>query len=824
MTIFLSVLALSPPGETTTMPTTTQPRKTNRLARSTSPYLLQHAQNPVDWYEWGAEAFEKARREDKPIFLSIGYSACHWCHVMEHESFEDDDVAAVLNEHFVSIKVDREQRPDVDEIYMQATLMFTGGHGGWPMSVFLTPDRRPFFGGTYFPKRQFVGLLKQIADYWSNKRDELLTDASTVAGHLREWASENKAADAPITREMIDRSCDAITRTFDEVHGGVLSGSTNKFPPSMAMQLMMRRHARTGKDSGSSSTAGTGIPSGSPTAAGTDSRTGKDSGPSGAAGTGIPSGSPTAAGTGIPSGSPTAAGTGIPSGSRYLDPVVLTLTKMAYGGIYDHLGGGICRYSTDTEWLVPHFEKMLYDQALVSDAYLDAYQLTGTQLFADTARSILDYVIADLQSPEGGYYSTRDADSEGLEGKFYVWTLDEVLHILGPDDGKLFAAYYDVTETGNWDERFGHAQPGPKNILRVLKPPDLFAKLHDLDLAEWQKKLAAMRAKMLEVRSQRVPPGLDDKVLTAWNGLMIGPMARAASIFNEPKYRDSAIRAADFVLRELRTPPPAATERTGEDSGSSREARTGIPSGSPTDSETPASEIGNRKSEIGNPPRLLRNHRRGVSELAAYLEDYAFMISGLLELYEATFDRRWLDEARGLTETCIEHYFDESDGGFFFTADDHEELIVRTKNPIDNAIPSGNSVMAFNLIRLSVHFDRKDYLGKSDSIFRAFQARATRYPGAYDKLLAAADMRLSQIKEIALIGPIDSPDMQALRNVVFGRYLPNKVVTGAPSALADLPLLANRQTIHGKPTAYVCEHYVCKRPVTTPDELARVLD
>jgi hypothetical protein len=352
-----------------------------------------------------------------------------------------------------------------------------------------------------------------------------------------------------------------------------------------------------------------------------------------------------------------------------------------------------------------------------------------------------------------------------------------VLQVLGPEDGKLFAAYYDVTESGNWDEPHGHAPPGPKNILHVLKLPAVFAKLHNLDLQEWNQKLAAMKSKMLEVRNRRVPPGLDDKILTAWNGLMIAPMARAARLFDEPKYRESAMRAADFVLKNLR--------RDG---------------------------------------RLLRNHRRGVSELNAYLEDYAFLIEGLLNLYEATFDRRWLDEARELNETCIRHFFDEKGGGFFFTSDDHEELIVRAKNPSDGAIPSGNSVQAMNLVKLSIILDRNDLREKADSSFRAFAARIAKYPGGFDRLLAAADMRLSRSKEIALIGEPNATEMRAMLRTVFERYLPNKVVMGAPSGVADWPLLAAKQAIDGRPTAYVCENYACQKPVTSASELATLLE
>ena len=684
-------------------------KHTNRLIDSLSPYLLQHAHNPVDWYPWGEEALAKAKKENKPIFLSIGYSACHWCHVMEHECFEIDEVAAILNEHFVSIKVDREERPDLDEIYMQATMALNNGNGGWPMSVFLTPERVPFWAGTYIPREGFLSLMNQIAKVWVDEPENIGQVARQVQDMLDRWASGHEPAEGVVSIEVRDTTAKTLAGMFDMQLGGLRSEG-NKFPPSMAMELILRSYQATGDKS-------------------------------------------------------------------LLAPVEVTLDRMAGGGIYDHLGGGICRYSTDAQWLVPHFEKMLYDQALVSSIFLDGYQVFGKKRYAEVARGIFDYVIADLQSPEGGFYSTRDADSEGLEGKYYIWTLDEVREVLGEPDAELFCSYYDVTAGGNWNERFGHAPPGPKNILNVKRGLEPFAKEHDLPAEQLEQRLGEMRRKLLEVRSRRVPPGLDDKILTAWNGLMIASLAKGARVLDEPKYAQAATRAADFVFKHLR--------RDG---------------------------------------RLLRTYRRGQARLTGYLNDYAFFIEGLLNLYEATFDLRWLTEAEELANTCYKYYHDPGRGGFFLTANDGEALIARTNNASDGAIPSGNSVHALNLLRLAVFLDRKDFREQAESIFKAFGESIARSPGSFDRLLCALDFFYGKPKEIAL-APGGSPDLQPLVQTVYSRYLPNKVVAsgGDGGAGERLPLLKNKKAIGGKATAYVCENYTCKLPVHTAEKLAGLL-
>ncbi len=684
-------------------------KRANRLVHATSPYLLQHAHNPVDWHEWGEEAFAKAKREDKPVFLSIGYSACHWCHVMAHESFESAEVAAVLNEHFVSIKVDREERPDIDEIYMAYTQATTGG-GGWPMSVWLTPDGTPFHAGTYFPRAQFLGILGGISKSWNSNRDQITDGADGARDFFSRWAASPSPAKGVITRQTVDKTAAQIARYFDRALGGMRS-SSNKFPPSMAMDLLLRVYHRTGN-------------------------------------------------------------------AELFEAVEITLDHMARGGIYDHIGGGICRYSTDREWLVPHFEKMLYDQALVSAIYLDAFQVTRKPLYGSVAADIFDYVLTDLQSPGGGFYSSRDADSGGLEGAYYIWTVEEVHKLLGEQDGNLFCAYYDVTETGNWFESRGHAPPGPKNILHISKPPAAFAKVHGLEVGDLTGRILTWREKLLAVRAKRTAPGLDDKILTGWNGLMIASLAKGARVLNEPKYAEAAATAADFLLNNLR--------RDG---------------------------------------RLLRTYRKGQARLTGYLNDYAFFVEGLINLYEATFERRWLAEAVALTDTAIEYYYDGKNGAFFFTADDAGKLIARSKQPHDGAIPSGNSIQAMNLLRLAILSDRKEYHVKAESIFRAFAPQVERSPGAFERLLCAADFYHDRVKEIAIIGDPASADTAALVRTVYDRYLPNKLVAGAADLEPDpvTPLLEGKTRMRGESTAYVCENYRCKLPVTSSEDLAKQL-
>jgi uncharacterized protein YyaL (SSP411 family) len=720
---YASLHAADPPEENKPMQptTTTAPRHANRLARATSPYLLQHAHNPVDWYEWGPEALEKSKKENKPIFLSIGYSACHWCHVMERESFENEDIAAVLNRHFVNIKVDREERPDIDDTYMKATVLYNRGQGGWPMSVFLTPDLKPFFAGTYFPPESrygrpgFKDLATRIAELWQTERDRVLAGADELTGAVRQYLTV-QPGDQIVGHETLARAVATLSGAFDPVRGGISGGGTNKFPPSMAMDLMLRAyHFSLEPDDGGKRQPQT----------------------------------------------------------RLRELVELTLDHMARGGIYDQLGGGIHRYSTDVEWLAPHFEKMLYDQALVTGIYLDAYQLTGNKQYARVAADICDYVIADLQSPRGGYDSTRDADSEGEEGRYYVWSKQEVLAVLGPEDGELFCSYYDVSDAGNWEGR---------NILRVLRSAEQVAKLHKISESELLRRLDAARAKLLAVRAKRVEPHLDDKVLSAWNGLMIASMARAGCILNEPRYLDSANRAADFVLEHL--------HRDG---------------------------------------RLLRTWRADVAHTKGYLEDYAFMIEALLNLYEAAFDLRRLDQAVRLNDEVLKHFRDAKDGAFFFTADDAEQVLVRSKDAGDGATPSGNSVQVMNLLRLSVMLDRKDLAKEAERSLRCFRHQMEQNPYSSERMLAALDFYHRRPREIVLLADQTGEDFDALVRTTWETYVPNRVVVGAVgrdaarAAAAKIPLLDKRGTIKGQATAYVCENFVCKAPTTSPEELKKQL-
>ena len=691
---------------------------TNALVHETSPYLLQHAHNPVNWYPWGAEALGKARAENKLIFLSIGYAACHWCHVMEHESFEDEEVAAILNTDFVSVKVDREERPDLDEIYMSATMFYTGGHGGWPMSVFLSPDLKPVYAGTYFPKENmhgrpgFKALLTYVAQAWRDKGDELARESERIVEAVRQLHAGSEPGEV-LTREQVSEAADRTLQAYDPQLGGVASG-TNKFPPSLSMDLLLREFAHTGHHA-------------------------------------------------------------------YLSKAELTLEQMGNGGIYDQLGGGIHRYSTDPIWLVPHFEKMLYDQGLVSSIYLDGYQAIQRaelkKLCEEKARGIFEYVLRDLGSPEGGFYSSEDADSEGLEGKFFIWTLEEIKELLGEKDGHLFGSHYGATEMGNWNHPGdAHVPHGAKNILHVSRPIEAMAKLEKMSEEEISRAIDDGRKRLFEVREKRVRPGLDDKVLAGWNGLMITALAKGAAVLDEPRYGEAAARAAEFVL--------AAMVKDG---------------------------------------RLLATYGRGKARLMAYITDYAFLIEGLLGLYEWSGDARWLDQAARLTDTAIEFYGDEAGGAFYFTASDHEDLLVRSKTATDGAIPSGNSVMLMNLQKLAVLLDRKEYRERAEKIIAAFAPSAERMPFQHERFLAGVGAWHDGFQEIAVVGAPDDPGTRELLRTVHESYLPNKIVAQLAPDDAEtpkrIPLLAGRGLMDGVAAAYVCRDYVCQRPVTHSEEL-----
>jgi hypothetical protein len=673
---------------------------TNRLVDETSPYLLQHAHNPVDWYPWGPEAFERAERENKPIFLSVGYSACHWCHVMERESFEDEHVAETMNRLFVNVKVDREERPDVDDIYMTAVQLMTR-QGGWPMSVWLTPDGRPFFGGTYFPPDDRMGrpgfkrICESIADAYTQKGEEVARQADEMVNLISQM-SRQTTEESPASRELIDSAVNELRRGFDAQNGGF--GGAPKFPPSMGLEFLLRTYARTGL-------------------------------------------------------------------KPLLEIVDTTLEKMAWGGIYDHLGGGFHRYSVDAHWLVPHFEKMLYDNALLSRVFLDGWQATHRPLYETVVRETLDYVLREMRSPEGGFYSTQDADSEGVEGKFFVWTPDQIAEAVGDHaEAKLFCSVYDVTESGN----FEHGQ----SILHISRPLSTSAKLEGIEPDDLEARLTRMKATLFETRSQRIPPGLDDKILSGWNGLMIASMARAGAVLDEPQYVDGAAAAAKFVLAELRVDG-----------------------------------------------RLMRTRRNGRTRYKGYLEDYAYMCEALLELFEADFQRQWLDEAHEMCKAMIDLFWDEEGGGFFYTGRDGERLIARTKNPYDNAVPSGNSTAAWALLRLSRWLDDTDLRQKAERTVAAFSAMARESPGGFHRLLGVADALLTDPMEIAVIGASDNRN--GLLTDIRRRYLPNALIVADSSAgpLADLPLMKGKTDSDGQAAAYVCKNYACQSPVTTLDAL-----
>ncbi|MBI3270656.1 MAG: thioredoxin domain-containing protein [Planctomycetes bacterium] len=688
----------------------TEHKHTNRLVRETSPYLLQHAHNPVDWYAWGPDALEAAKKADKPIFLSIGYSACHWCHVMERESFENEETAALMNRHFINVKVDREERPDLDEIYMGAVQLLTG-RGGWPMSVFLLPDLRPFFGGTYFPPRDGMGMpgfptvLEQIARAFKARRLELGQSAEKIVEAVRDMCAiqgEPGAVDA----SLLDRACEGLVKGFDREHGGF--GHAPKFPPSMELNLLLRRHRR-GRD------------------------------------------------------------------ARYLEVVETTLDRMARGGMYDQVGGGFCRYSTDERWLVPHFEKMLYDNSLLARTYLAAWQATGKPFYARVARETLDYVLRDMSRAGGGFFSAEDADSEGVEGKFYVWEPAEVLSLLGDEDGRLFCEFYDITREGNFEE---------KNIPNVPTPIEEFARARKLDAETLVARLDAGRAKLLTARARRVRPGLDDKLLTSWNALMVRSMAAGWQILGDRRYLDAAIATSRFLLDTL------------------------LKDG-----------------------RLLVTWRAGQAKLNAYLDDYAFLLAALLDLYESTFDRVWLDEALRLNRTVLERFWDAKEGGFFFTSDDHETLLARTKAPYDGVIPSGNSEMAMNLLRLSLLTGDADLRERAGRILSLFHESMASSPRGFANMLCALDFFLGPTTEVALAGPAGSAEVEGFLRAIHGRYLPNRVLAltdpGDPGA-ADLertvPLLAGKRLADGKPAAYVCTASTCSLPVTSVEKLAEQLE
>ncbi len=681
--------------------------KPNHLINEKSPYLLQHAYNPVDWYPWGEEAFQKAARENKPIFLSIGYSTCHWCHVMEYESFEDEEVAKILNENFVPIKVDREERPDIDNIYMTVCQAMTGS-GGWPLNLFLTPERKPFYAGTYFPKTErygnpgFIAILKQISNLWKTNKESVLTSSEQVVKVLQ-TVSEPSTTET-LTSDTLKHAYEQLTGNYDNIYGGF--GTSPKFPTPHNYTFLLRWWKR--------------------------------------------------------SNDPTA-----------LEIVEKTLDRMGRGGIYDQLGGGFHRYSTDEYWLVPHFEKMLYDQALLAMAYIEAYQATGKEFYADIVKDIFTYILRDMTSPEGGFYSAEDADSEGVEGKCYVWTPDEIIKILGEKDGKIFCDFYDVSKEGNFEE---------KNILHVDKEINAFAKLEGVKLEDLQEMLGKARAKLFTVREKRIHPHKDDKILTSWNGLMIAAMAKGAQALNEPKYAQAAVRAADFILNTLR-----------------------LKDGS-----------------------LLKRYRLGEAAIPGHLDDYAYFVWGLIDLYEATFEVKYLKTALELNKLMIDDFLDEKGGGFFFSGKRNEQLIAQTKEIYDGATPSGNSVALMNILRLSRMTGNLDLTNISGQIMRTFAETVNNYPSGYAQFLCALDFALGSTKEIVIAGEPGSDDTKQILKEIRKRFLPGKVVIlhqeKDKSVEEIIGFVKEQKTIDGKATAYICENYACKAPANDMNQIKKLLD
>lgn len=677
----------------------------NRLQHETSPYLRQHAENPVDWYPWGAEAFEKAKQANKPILLSVGYSACHWCHVMAHESFEHEPTARMMNELFVNVKVDREERPDVDDIYMQAVQALTGG-GGWPMTVFLTPDGKPFYGGTYFPREPrmnmpaFRQVLTGVAEAYQNRRQQVEDAAENLTQSLDRDLLGIGGAAHDINRALLDAASEKLSRNFDRSHGGF--GGAPKFPQPMNLEYLLRSYARTGD-------------------------------------------------------------------KNLLEVVTFTLQKMARGGIYDQVGGGFHRYSVDTIWLVPHFEKMLYDNAQLSRVYLHAWQITGDSFYRRIAEEIYDYILREMTAPEGGFYSTTDADSEGEEGKFFVWSKAELEQILG-DDARFAVEYWGVSTSGNFE---GH------NILHIPNTDETAAERLGVPPETLRKKIATIKKSLYTEREKRVHPGLDDKILTAWNGMMLASLAEAARMLGRDDYRDAARKNAGFILKAMTAPDG----------------------------------------------RLLRTHKDGESKLNAYLEDYANLIDGLLELYQTTFETQWFIEARRLADRVLEH-FTADDGGFFDTSDDHETLIVRPRNMQDSATPSGSSMIAKQLLRLAAYTGDSRYGAAAEGTLALLVEALRQYPQAFGEALSAADMLVNGLDEVALVGAAAHPHLGELLTVIRGDYRPNVITALSENNIpgeASVPLLSYRTQRNNQPTVYVCRNFTCANPVTTPDALRGLL-
>lgn len=691
--------------------------KANHLVSEKSPYLLQHVNNPVDWHPWGDEAFNKAMKEDKPIFLSIGYSTCHWCHVMAHESFEDSEVAALMNDVFVSIKVDREERPDIDKLYMEVCQMVTGS-GGWPLTIIMSPDRKPFFAATYLPKSSLGGrigmleLIPRVKELWENNRSALTEDAEKISTGLKKMSAVGQGKE--LGEAEISTAVRQFNSIFDSRHGGF--GHAPKFPTPHNLLFLLRYWKQTGDE-------------------------------------------------------------------KALQIVEKTLVAMRMGGVYDHVGFGFHRYSTDQEWLLPHFEKMLYDQALLAMAYIEAYQATSKEFYADVAKEIFAYVLREMTAPEGAFYSAEDADSEGEEGKFYVWTDKEIIEILGDKEARLFMDVFSIDPEGNFRDEASGRQTGT-NILHLRKTIESRAEVLDISVESLRKQLEESREKLFAYREKRVRPGKDDKILTDWNGLMISAFAKGAQAFDEPALMEAAERATEFVLSEMKD----------------------------TDG------------------RLLHRYREGQAAIPAYLDDYAFMVMALLDLYETTFDVEHLKAALDMNSFLIKHFWDENGGGLYFTTDDADELLVRSKEIYDGAVPSGNSVAALNLMRLAHMTGDSALEEKAIEIGKAFSKQIQSAPAAHAFIMMAVGFGVWDSFEIVIVGDPEAPDTLAMAQAFRKQYTPNAVAILKPTEEKGMeiiniaPFTEMQAPIDGKATAYVCVGRACKSPTTEIGEMLKQLE
>lgn len=676
-------------------------RKKNRLANETSPYLLQHAHNPVDWYPWGEEALQKSKKENKPILVSIGYSACHWCHVMERESFEDEATAAIMNEHFVNIKIDREERPDLDHIYMDAVQTLTGS-GGWPLNVFLTPECKPFYGGTYFPPRQSFNrpswkeVLYGVTKTYTENPTDINAQAENLTAHLIQANSFGLGTtDTAITTESMHRIFENIMKTADRAEGGF--GRAPKFPQTFTIQYLLEYYHHTGNQSA-------------------------------------------------------------------LDQACLSLDKMIYGGIYDQIGGGFARYATDGNWLIPHFEKMLYDNALLVMVLSEAWQLTHKELYKTTIEQTLQYIQREMLSGEFGFYAALDADSEGEEGKFYVWDLEEVKAILGKD-APLFCSFYDVSEEGNWEG---------KNILHIHIPLDTFSNRNNISPTELDAFLKKSGTLLLHNRNKRPRPSLDDKMLLGWNALMNTALSKAYAAVGNENYKDLAVRNMDFLLKYYGDP------------------------------------------DTGNFYHTYKDH---MAKYPAFLDDYAYLIQALIHLQEITGNADYLNKARHLTEIVLEHFSDEETGLFFFTHKEQRDVVIRKKEIYDGATPSGNSIMAWNLLYLEIIFDKQEWKERVVKMLKNLAETTVRYPTSFGVWSGLIQKMVIGVAELVVLGP----DPGKLLNEILHIFMPHKVLQVSASENNDFPLL-NGKSVTGQPVIFLCENYACKFPVTDLNSLMRLLD